>query len=35
MEHPARDFHRELECRNAKSPAFEKAGLCFRVRASG
>jgi hypothetical protein len=29
MEHPVRDFHAELRCRNAKSPAFEKAGLRF------
>jgi hypothetical protein len=27
MEHPVRDFHAELGCRNAKSPALEKAGL--------
>jgi hypothetical protein len=27
MEHPVPDFHGELGCRNAKSPAFEKAGL--------
>jgi hypothetical protein len=27
MEHPVPDFHDELRCRNAKSPAFEKAGL--------
>jgi hypothetical protein len=27
MEHPVRHFHAELGCRNAKSPALEKAGL--------
>ncbi|MEA2921426.1 MAG: hypothetical protein QOF07_1389, partial [Bradyrhizobium sp.] len=27
MEHPVRVFHAELGCRNAKSPALEKAGL--------
>jgi hypothetical protein len=27
MEHPVPDFHGELQCRNAKSPTFEKAGL--------
>ncbi len=27
MEHLVRDFHGELGYRNAKSPAFEKAGL--------
>jgi hypothetical protein len=30
MEHPVPDFHGELRCRNAKSPAFEKAGLSGR-----
>jgi hypothetical protein len=27
MEHPVADFHAELRYRNAKSPAFAKAGL--------
>jgi hypothetical protein len=31
MKHPVADFHGELDCRNAKSPAFEKAGLSLNL----
>jgi hypothetical protein len=35
MEHPIPEFYGELSCRNAKNPAFEKAGLIFVTKAGG
>jgi hypothetical protein len=35
MEHPIPEFYGELSCRNAKKPAFEKAGLILATKGGG